>query len=155
MSDKKVETYDMSLRLWSDDVPMQPVVRDLGMNVTHLYERGQTIILPKGRSRPIADQHYASLAKIKTSNEADIATWLDDTLRRLDGHPSLPGLMRSGRVEALLWIATLGGDRALPPPPVEVDPARVATATRLGARIFVEDYHRFDEGGVPGKRWLN
>ena len=134
-------------------MPMQPIVQDLGMDATHLYERGQPIINPKVRSRPIADRHYASLAKTKTSNEADIPVWLDDTLRRLDGHPTLPGLMRSGRVEALLWIATLGG-RALPPP-VHVDPARVATATRLGARIFLEDYHRFDDGGMPVKKWLN
>ncbi len=155
MPKKHVETYDMSLRLWSDDVPMKPIVQDLGVDVTHLYERGQTIINPKARSRRIANRHYASLAQTETSNEADIPAWLDDTLRRLDGHPSLPALMRSGRVEALLWIATLGGDRALPPPPVQVDPARVAAATRLGARIFVEDYHRFDEGGVPQKRWLN
>lgn len=153
MPRKFVETYDMSLRLWSDDVPMAPIVQDLGVDVTHLYERGQPIINPKARSRRIADRHYAAFAQTKTSNEADIPVWLDDTLRRLDAHPSLPGLMRSGRVEALLWIATLGGDPT--PPPVEVDPARVATATRLGARIFVEDYHRFDEGGVPVKRWLN
>ena len=78
-------TYDISLRLWSDDVPMQPIVQDLGMDATHLYERGQPIINPKVRSRPIADRHYASLAKTKTSNEADIPVWLADTLRRLDG----------------------------------------------------------------------
>ena len=144
--------YDMTLRFWSTNVPMGPIVQDLGLVVGSLQRRGEPIIRSKARPRRIAPKHFASVAHARTSDEGDVPPWVSHTLERIEGRPALVDLLRSGAVEALLWIAVLGHDPT--PPPLVVEASLAGSATRVGAKIMVEDYNRHDAGGVPMKAWF-
>ena len=97
----------------------------------------------------IARRHFASVAQARTSDEGDVPAWVDHALRQIEGQPTLIEFLRSGAVEALLWIAVLG--YASIPPPLIFDASLVSVATRLGAKIMIEDYNRCDAGGIPRK----
>ena len=144
--------YDMTLRFWSDDVPLEAIVRALGLVVGGLQRRGEPIINPKARSRRIAPKHFASVAQARMSDEGDVAPWVGHTLRQIEGCPALVDRLRSGTAEALLWIAVLGHDPI--PPPLGIEAHLAGFATRIGARILIEDYNREDPDGSPRKTWL-
>ena len=148
----KTGPYDMTLRFWSDDVFMEPIVRQLGLVIHGLQKRGEPIINAKARSRRVAPRHFASVAQARTPDEGDVPNWIDYTLQRIESQPALVDRLRSGAVEALLWIAVLGHDPI--PPPLVIAASLSGSATRVGAKIMVEDYNRYDAGGVPMKTWF-
>ena len=142
----------MSLALSSHDVPMEPIVRGMGLVAKHLHKRGEPIINPRHPSRRIATKHYASVAHARSTDEKDVSTWLDHTIRHINDQPALAGLIRAGKVEAIPWIAVMPHDPS--PSPMRFDPSLVGSATRLGARILIEDYNREDPDGSPKKTWI-
>ena len=81
-----------------------------------------------------------------------MSTWLDHTIRRIDDQPALAGMIRAGTVEAIPWIGVMPHDPT--PAPLRLDPSLVDLATRLGARILIEDYNREDADGSPKKIWF-
>ena len=142
----------MSLALSSHDVPMEPIVRSMGLVAKHLHRRGEPIVLATSPARPIASKHYALVAHARSSDETDVPAWLDHTARRIDGQPALAGMIRAGAVEAIAWIAVMPHDPT--PAPLRIDPSLINAAARLGARILIEDYNREDPDGSPEKTWL-
>ena len=148
----RTSAFDMTLRFWSDDIPMKPIVRGMDLIAEHMHERGEPIVAPSARSRRIAPRHHASVAHARTSDGGDVPPWVDYTLSRIEGRPALIDRLRSGAVEALLWIAVLGHDPI--PPPLVIAASLSGSATRVGAKIMVEDYNRYDADGVPMKTWF-
>ena len=144
--------YDMTLRLWSDDVFLEPIVRELGLVIHGLQKRGEPIVNAKARLQRIAPKHFASVAQARTPDEGYVLTWIERTLQQIEGKPALVDRLRSGAVEALLWIAVLGQDPI--PPPLVIAASLAGSATRVGAKIMVEDYNRYDVDGVPMKTWF-
>ena len=145
--------FDMSLALSSSDVAMEPVVRRMGLVAEHLHKRGEPIMLRRGLSRLIATKHYASVAHARSSDETAVSAWLDHTVRRINDQPALAGMIRTGVVEAMPWIGIMVHDPM--PPTLRFDPSLVEAATRLGARILIEDYNRENaEGLVPQVTWI-
>ena len=143
----------MSLALSSSDVPMEPIVRSLGMVAKHLHKRGEPIVLPTSPARPIASKHYALVAHARSSDEKDVSAWLDRTVRHISDRSFLADMIRAGTVEAMPWIGIMIHDPT--PPPLQLDPSLVKAVTRLGARILIEDYNRENaEGLVPRVTWI-
>ena len=138
----------MSLALSSNDVPMEPVIRSMGLTAKHR----EPIVLATSPARPIANKHYASLAHARSSDETAVPAWLDQTVRRINDQPALVSMIPAGAVEAIAWIAVMPHDPT--PAPLRVDKHLVDVATRLGARILIEDYNREDPDGSPEKTWL-
>ena len=148
----KAGPYDMTLRFWSDDIFMEPIVRELGLVIHGLQKRGEPIVNANARSRRIAPKHFASVAQARTHDEDDVPTWINHALKRIEGQPALVDRLRSGAVEALLWIAVLSYDPI--PPPLVIEASLASSAMRVGAKIMVEDYNRYDADGVPTKTWF-
>lgn len=148
----RTAAFDMTLRFWSHDIVMEPTVRGMDLVAEHSHRRGEPIVAPNARSRRVAPRHYASIAHARTSDEGGALTWIGHTLQRIEGQPALVDLLRSGTVEALLWIAVLGHDPI--PPPLVIAASLSCSATRVGAKIMVEDYNRYDADGVPMETWF-
>lgn len=147
------DEYDLSLRLWSDLTPLKPVVSKLVLPVDDLAVMGEEVKGWKGRNQTVR-RHYASLASSRVQTEQDAAAWLAATLEQLALAATRFGL----DIEALFWIAQLG--RA-PQASMVPDPALVARAVQVGARIFIENYTLPEGNGVsndadvesPVKTW--
>lgn len=124
--------YDLSLRLWSDLTPLEPIVSKLGLPVDDLAIMGEEVKGWKGRSQTVR-RHYASLASSRVHTEQDAAAWLAATFEQLASTTARFG----PDIEALFWIAQLGG---APQASMVPDPALVVRAVQVGARIFIENY---------------
>jgi len=61
-------------------------------------------------------------------------------------------LIRAKDVEATLWTAVFRQDFAYQG---GIGESAIARASAIGARLFIEDYTRPDDGGVPKNIWLN
>ena len=151
-SGKQVSLFKISLALSSEDVPMEPIVRSMGLIAKHLHKRGEPIVLATSPARPIANKHYASVTHEKSSDEKDVSAWLDRTIRHINGLPVLADMIRVGTVEAMPWIGIMVHDPM--PPPLRFDLNLVDAVTRLGGRILIEDYNRKDADGSPKKTWF-
>ncbi len=150
---KQISLFDMSLALSSHDVPMESIVRSMGMIAKHLHKRGEPIVLATSPARPIASKHYALIAHAKSSDEKDVSAWLDRTIRHVSDQSILADMIRAGTVEAMPWIGIMIHDPV--PPPLRFDPSLVEAVTRLGAKILIEDYNRENaEGLVPQVTWI-
>lgn len=71
-----------SLRLWSDNEPLAPVICHSSTSWKHLYVKGQ-VLPPKGRAQAhLVTRHYASSDDIEFDNidgiDQVLAQWLDE-----------------------------------------------------------------------------
>lgn len=142
---------DMSLRLWSDQVSLAPVLKKLGFEVRHSHEKGQAIASAGRFAGRLADRHYASLAHGE-GKDADVGPWLKRILDAMSSDQALSNDLKLGRITATVWIALFGDDVRDPP---QISPDLVAAATHAHVTILIENYTRFDSDGVPEKTWLN
>ena len=147
LPDKEI---DLSLRLWSDLVPLASIAERLRLPVEHQHTLGEVIPQHRGAARRVARKHYVSLSRREAHTDKEVAQWGRETLAQLKDYQALSELLLQGRVEATLWIAIFGRH------PVET-PAfssdLVNLAEGLNVSILIENYTR--EGGeVPEKVWL-
>lgn len=133
---------DMSLRLWSSDVPLGFVAGQTGLATNHLHVRGQPIRVGESLTNRIAARHYASIANAKGLNSQDVSTWLTQLARALESHGNIVHLIQTGRIEALAWIASF--DRSL-----SLGPLGVISLKKLMIGVMIEDYTRWDSDGAP------
>ena len=149
LSDHK--PFDMTLRLWSDSVPLEPIVALMGLKAEHLHRIGEPRQVRGRALRGTVDRHYASLARTRGTEE-DVTKWIQSTLNIIGLHQQLVKDLKGERIEGLLWITRLRGDDGSPMPTIE--PALVDSACEEGLRIFLENYTDFGEEGAPKREWL-
>jgi hypothetical protein len=139
---------DTSLRLWSDDVPLGPLVDGLGLPVSHLHVAGRPVAAEGRLSRHVAAVHYASVANTRGTN--DPHSWCIAVLEKVGAQSQLVSLLRQDRVEATLWIAVFGSEPVDPP---DVTDDVLALARNLHVSVFIENYTRLGSGNAE-KTWL-
>ena len=61
-------------------------------------------------------------------------------------------LIRAKDVDATLWIAIFSSEFAYQG---AIGGSTITRASDIAVRLFIEDYARLDDGGVPKKIWLN
>lgn len=149
MTEENKHPIDLSLRLWSDDIPLKPIVASLGVAADHLHLKGERMGETGLLANRVAKRHYASLASARGNDAADVADWLRRMSDRLASHPPLLDLLRAEKAEALFWIAILRGP--LPTPSIDAD--LVTRVANLGARILLENYTE-EADDLPTKTWL-
>lgn len=143
----KTSKYDLSLRFWSDDLGLEPLVAPLGP-LQYIHRRGEETRVA-GRLRP-APRHFASVAATIVHDPADVDDWLRTDLAALAAQSRLIGYLRTGEVEALFWIAIFGRD---PVPVPAVAPDIVRDARALGVGLLIENYTDLATG-TPAKTWV-
>lgn len=143
--------FDMTLRLWSDSVPLDLIASQTGLKAGRLHRKGEQTQVRGRVIEGIVDRHFASIARAR-GEEEEVANWIKSTLDSIESHHDLVQHLTAGNIEGLLWIARLrGGDGSSMPP---IDPALVDLASGKGLRIFLENYTDFDREGVPKREWL-
>jgi hypothetical protein len=140
---------DLSLRLWSDRIPLEPIVRRLGFSVQNLHVAGQPIPRHRGAAARVAHAHYASTANFAAHEDTEVLNWIRHTLEGLSKDPQFETLLRSGEIEATLWIAVLAS-RPMPSPNLPADVLSLAKALNLS--ILSENY---TVPNPPEKIWLS
>jgi hypothetical protein len=144
-------SIDMSLRLWSDQVPLKPLLKKLNLEVRHEHEMGQPIASAGRFAGRLADRHYMSLAH-REGDDNDVGPWLENILAAIASNPALSDCLNSGVVTATAWFALFGDDERSPP---RISSELIAAASRSHVKLFIENYTRFDSEGIPEKNWLN
>jgi hypothetical protein len=160
MADSKAEDIQSrhpnvksSLRLWSDNEPLAPVICHSSTSWKYLYVKGQ-VLPPKGRAQAhLVARHYACSDDIEFDDIGGIgqvlAQWLDEIE---NNDPSIAAFAKAGEIEALLWVAIFGYD--------EIDTPLVTTelatrAEQAGMKILIENYTVIDENtGNPAKSFF-
>lgn len=136
--DQAEVSYKLSLRLWSDTVPLRPVISVIGYPVQHIHVKGRPIEVPAGKPTRIAPHHYASIASAQVQTEHEVSDWLFRVAGRLS---QLDSVALDG-LEIVFWIAIFGRVRAENP---EIARYIVDLISSLGANIFVENYTALNE----------
>jgi hypothetical protein len=142
---------DMSLRLWSERIPLTPIIKELGVAVSYVHVAGQAMASEGRLAGRTALRHYASVAKTKGEDDADVSAWCRQIIAKVDLQKSLVDLLLEGEIEGVLWIAVLGPE----PSPMPSLPADIVnTAAQLKLKILLENYTNLS-GEVPEKLWLS
>jgi hypothetical protein len=144
-------SIDMSLRLWSEQVPLKPLLKKLNFEVRHEHELGQPIASTGRFAGRLADRHYTSLAHME-GDDNDVGPWLEKILAAVASNPELSSFLNSGAVTATAWLALFGDDERSPP---KISSELIAAASRSHVTLLIENYTRFDSEGIPEKNWLN
>lgn len=148
---ERLHPFDMSLRLWSDDVPLRGPLAEAGLDAAHLHVRGEPMAEAGALAGRAARRHYASAAGVEGRDGAEVEAWLAATMDGVAGAAALRAELRLGRVEGVLWVAILG---RVPLDAPVIAPALAARAEDLGLRISLENYTRPDEEPFPGQVWI-
>ena len=146
-ADKEI---DLSLRLWSDRVPLAPIAERLGFRIEHLHVVGQIIPKHRGAKERVARAHYVSVAHLQACSDEEVLLWGGQILEALKRDNELVTMLHQSRVEATLWISVLGREPVEPPRPGG-DLLRLAEGLNVG--VLIENYTRVD-ADVPEKIWL-
>jgi hypothetical protein len=144
--------FDMNLRLWSDDLPLGPVLAEAKLEPAHLHLRGAPIAETGSLAGRIARRHYASTAPAQGRDSEDMRAWLLATMGIVRNAARLREGLASNEVEGVLWVALLGRTALNMP---EIEPGLAGDAEALGLKILVENYTRPEEAEpFPEKLWL-
>ena len=143
-------SFDMSLRVWSDDLPLRPIVGKIDSDESHFHVKGEPIAVSGYLAGKLAKRHYAALANATARQEDDVRIWLARTSAELAEQEELSRVLVNGQAEAVFWIAVFG-DAPSPGPLLQEDV--VTSLVNRGARILIENYTQ-DGPDCPSKTWL-
>jgi hypothetical protein len=141
--------YDMSLRIWSDSVRLEPLADDFNVAIDVLHIKGEPMAQEGYRAGRIAKRHYISLMHQKSHTSADVATWLIKMSALVHAHRELPGWLSHGQAEAVFWIAMFGREEIAAP---VIDPRIISSIGDLNASILIENY-TIPSDEMPVKTW--
>jgi hypothetical protein len=120
----------MSLRLWSDRIPMKPILQQLGVEVTHLHEADLPMATEGPLAGRLARRHYASIGTSETDSDSDVA-WCCLIVAKVASANMLVDHLASNEIEASLWIAIF--EKGLAPYP-EIPADIIKRAEQIGLR---------------------
>ena len=124
----------MSLRLWSERIPLAPVVEQLNFAASQLHVTDRPMAKDGRLAERLARRHYASAANANDRNDADVSTWCRLIMSGIASQASIVDLLRTGQIDGVLWITVLGGESA---PTPELTEDIVKSATQLKLDIFL------------------
>jgi hypothetical protein len=142
---------DMSLRLWSEQVPLQSIINTLDVTPGHLHVAGEPMARDGRLAERHASRHYASLDNAYAASDADVCAWCRSVIIKIESHESLVGFLHTGNITATLWIAVFG-TKSSPMPNLSKD--IIERASQLNLSVLLENYTDLTEGGVPKKLWV-
>jgi hypothetical protein len=142
---------DVSLRLWSEQISLYPLVEALDVAPKYLHIAGEPIASEGRLAQRRAPRHYASLLHKRVDSDIEVASWCKLVVEKIESQESLMGFMRSRQIAGTIWIAIFGPQLASVPI-IPEDIINAASGLRLS--LLIENYTDFDDGGVPRKSWL-
>jgi hypothetical protein len=144
--------FEMSLRLWSDTLPLASPTERLRLPRSHLHIKGEHVALEGPLAKIIARRHYASVAVASGVNGTDVDAWLLSTSVAIESVPAIIEGLRKHEIEGVFWIAMFGSE-PLPAPNIRSN--IIERIAALGAKILIENYTDLSPlDGNPEKIWL-
>ena len=143
---------DMSLRLWSEQIPLKPIFDALDVTLDHLHVAGEPMARDGRLAERRARRHYASLENTQSGNEADVTSWCRRVIEKIESRKSLVGALQTGQIVGTLWIAVLGSSRPVQVANLPADVVEAAEKLNLG--VLLENYTDMSDGGIPKKTWF-
>lgn len=150
-SQDRKKRYNINLRLWSDHVPIAPLLKRSNFEAEHCHRRGEVIVINGRSTDRVAPRHYAALQNFETIDVGSLSNWLADTQKKLEINDEISLGLKSGQIEGVVWIA-LFGDEAQPLP--KIDELVIAKLVHHHVRVLIENYTDLDEEGLPRRTWL-
>jgi len=142
----------VNLRLWSDTTPFGGARRGIALVPEIIADKGDARRDRKGgplNSR--FGRNYVSFEESGLNDAGQLEPCVAEILQAVTGSV-YANLIKAKDIDATLWIAIFKPNFAYQG---AIGENAVARASALGVRIFIEDYTRVDEEGVPTKIWLN
>ena len=136
---------NISLRLWSDDVAVDPLLLGIGLRAKYLHRKGQPMpnVITRSGAEPrtklnakIAKRHYVSSQTFEVATRQEMLDVVGGILERIDHSPELVSACQTGVVKATLWVARIDSTSV-----VDLDfPTDYSVRARqLGVTLFLED----------------
>lgn len=142
----------VSLRMWSDTTSFSDVRQHIAFAPHIVASKGDVRKDLKGA--PLNSRfgrNYVSFEESELNDASELQPCVGSTLEAVAAS-EYANLIRHEVVEATLWIAVFRQDFAYQG---AIGESAIARASALGVRLFIEDYSRLDDDGVPTKIWLN
>ncbi len=147
----KQTDFKSNLRMWSDTVSFNSLDGSMPLPADVSYDKGDFTRAPNGQqTKRRMDRHYYSSQSSKSSDVDQLGEWVRAVLQNIQQW-SLASAITTGEIEAVLWIASLGGPLN---EPLTLDPAILTEAQEIGLTLMFEDYAHSDENGAPLRTYL-
>jgi len=142
----------VSLRMWSDMTSFSDVRQHIALLPHIVASKGDVRKDLKGA--PLNSRfgrNYVSFEESELNNASELQPFVENILQAV-ASSEYAHLIRAKDVEATLWTAVFRQDFAYQG---AIGESVIAQASHIGVRLFIEDYTRLDDDGVPKKIWLN
>jgi len=143
---------NLSLRLWSDLQKLDALLPEFALPPRHLHHKGEAVPLPDTNRQHMPRRHYASFPPCHATDTTKVEPWLDSELEALERRILTSGLIRTGVVEAVFWIAIFS-DAPIATPTLSTHLVERLRAS--GARALIESYapQASTQTASPSKTW--
>jgi hypothetical protein len=138
--------------MWSDTTSFRDAAKRIALTPEIIADKGDPRRDRKGA--PLTSRfprNYVSFEESKLYNGSEIQPCVTNILDAVSAS-GYASLIEATSVEAALWIAVFSGDFAYRD---AIAHSTIARASDIGVRLFIEDYSRLDDDGVPVTIWLN
>ncbi len=142
----------VNLRMWSDTTSFTDVRPRLELVPHIVASKGD---VRKGRKgTPLNSRfrrNYVSFEESQLNDVSELQPCVANILQAV-ASSEYASLIRYKVVDATVWTAIFRQDFAYQG---AIGESVIAQASLIGVRLFIEDYTRLDDDGVPKKIWLN
>ena len=142
---------DISLRMWSDHVPIAALVKRSKLKLRHCHVLGQPIVIHGQVTSRIAPRHYVSVENLKTDEVSEILTWLDSTAHKINDIGDVLIHANSGKIDIIIWLAIFAEDMNISG---LIEKYMQSQIRLLPLKFLIENYVKLDEEGIPRKKWI-
>ena len=144
---------DMSLRFWSDTIPLKDLTERVSSSVQFSHVPGKLMSERGVLSKRTAARYYVSLTSERTNDNDGVSKWINQIIFKLKSEAEILELIKNGKIECVIWIAILACDRA---PLINIKSDVLDFSSLIGFGILLEDYNNIDSNGEsPKKIWLS
>ena len=141
-----VGNFAISLRLWSDTIPLEDLGEQLGLRVDHLHMKGQPKLLASGLSKHPALTHFLGVESFETSDIRAIEEWFERVLSSMDAVPELKNRLLTQEVTGSIVMALFPNDQYQD---LNISVKTIQRAEEMRVAIELEDYLNLVDGN-PG-----
>jgi hypothetical protein len=142
----------VGLRMWSDTTSFSDVRQRIALVPEIIANKGE--VRKDSKGKPLNSRfgrNYVSFKESELNDASELQPCLENILQSV-ASSEYASLIRAKVVEATLWIAIFRQSFAYQG---AIGESAIARASAIGVRLFIEDYTRLDDDGVPKKVWLN